>query len=107
MTLQNSYILPLLKKKAEPPRSRRKAALKARQLIKQSCIENLVDHDSVVNWGEELNAILFTNSIINLSVFCVHLIELLSIACARRGRYRIFVNPVVACSTVDIVHFDS
>eukprot|EP00731_Ephydatia_muelleri_P024185 Em0016g456a len=40
--------------KAEPPRSRRKAALKARQLIKQSCIENLVDHESVVNWSEDV-----------------------------------------------------
>ena len=39
---------------AEPPRPRRKAALKARQLIRKCCIEDLVDHDSVVNWGRLL-----------------------------------------------------
>ena len=33
---------------AEHPRPKREAALKARQLIKQWCAENLVDQESVV-----------------------------------------------------------
>ena len=39
---------------ADHPRPKREAALKARQLIKQWCAEDLVDHESVVNWGEDV-----------------------------------------------------
>ena len=45
---------PEERNQATHSRPQRRAAVKGRQLIRQRCAEDLVDHESVVNWGEDV-----------------------------------------------------